>query len=273
MSHPLVALFPASKGFRTFNAGSLANKLIETPEYKKLGYQIRLAIQYRSICTDLKSALESCDILMTMAAEPGNVILDQAKRATAFALLCHAIVFYSRGLKTASKKRITHDLTSKLSEDELKVHEEIYALRNTAIAHFGADSTRDEDREDWARETAAFRTDPMGAKLGIIYSRKQFEHQLADRIQKQVSRALSIMEQVADARRNEAQQALIEALIADPDLIEQLAAEEFDSERFMQGGVSARVPLRPGRNEEQRAALEQFLREHGLSYNPPEPDG
>lgn len=88
---------------QTFNASALARVLAGSEQYKDLAGKIQMAVDTFSVQADLAMARESC-------AAPNDLHADimfpregsKHAKIIGYSLMCHAIVLYSRGLKTKS---------------------------------------------------------------------------------------------------------------------------------------------------------------------------
>lgn len=160
-------------------------------------------IDTHSIKTDLSLA---DDQIRTLALELDEALSAEAgspAQSCAMALLASAINLYARSMKTTSNHRKTFDRTSKLSDDEKLDHDFICKLRDDAIAHFGPGPNS--KGYPWHQDGAFAFWDSNAGSLQVFTTskRKVAERDVVSRIQRQIHRALMLVERDIQERNKD----------------------------------------------------------------------
>ena len=197
-------------------------------------------IDTHSIKTDLCLA---DDQIRTLALELDEALSAEAgspAQSCAMALLASAINLYARAMKTTSNHRKTFDRTSKLSGDEKLDHDFICKLRDDAIAHFGPGPHS--KGYPWHQDGAFAFWDSNGGSLQVFTTskRKVAERDVVSRIQRQIHRALMLVERDIQERNKDVTGRIANAIIDGRLPRSTLKACECDMKQFFGDDEAAR---------------------------------
>lgn len=104
-------------------------------DFPTISRKIKRLSDCHSIKVDLDIALDMI-ALCPAASRAHDAGLEWAQHAS-MAMMHSAVVFYVRATKSKSDHRGTLDLRAKFSGDQRNFHDQLVALRDDAVAHFG----------------------------------------------------------------------------------------------------------------------------------------
>ena len=175
----------------TFDLTALSQRLFTEDRLKPLAGMINRAQDLASMRTDLEIALESLDTLAAIFAAPQSD--DLSTSVTEYALLSNAVLLYARATKTTSVERRSFDLSSRFSEQEKIVHQELVDLRDGAIAHFGSGGSY---QGLWHVEAVILQTNIESSRVGVLTRRQTRDVELVKRARTQIAKAHSLIDQI-----------------------------------------------------------------------------
>lgn len=221
-----------------YDLGALADALQTRMEYRKLVGVIRRAIDVYSLCTDLVMAEDSCAAILSLPPDKGEA--DSLRAITESALICNAVVLYARATKTSSKTRRGFDLSSRFSEEERTIHDEICDLRDDAVAHFGAGGSY---RGDWKGETAVLHVTERDARIGVVNRRLVHDRSLVQRIKGQVAVAKTLMSAVYAERIRLVTEDVFDRIENDAEFMPLVRKHPIDLANFLRTSEAAAAAL------------------------------
>lgn len=215
---------------RIFDLGKFANELKRRSQHKPLIQAIWDALDTHSAQGDLHSASDATTALRNLHSRD---LPDLESHAIALALLSNAIILYSRATATKQTARKTFDIRARFDSEQKVVHQELYDLRNDAIAHFGTGKSY--SGPSWIRETALFCVGPEGSRVGISTRRFTFDAGVVDRISAQIDAARKILEDLRKEKSVACATVLNRALKGNTELLTLLCSFPFDPSDFHGG--------------------------------------
>lgn len=247
-----------------YDVGRFAQKLKRLREHRPFIDQVEKLKDLKSTLADLEMAAESCG---AMAEKKADIMFGgKLWRSIGYALQCHAILFYARGLKTRSQTRRTFDIRAKLDDEGKAAHKKICELRDDAIAHFGS-GTHYNQGLDYAAETAVFRAIGNRSSLDVVVKRAHYDGDLAKLLTAQIERARVIMTEDFHRQRDAVFRALVGIIESNPTLKQMFLDTEFqiadlgrDPNLHQLDIVDGNVIIH-GLNDQERADFERHLRE------------
>lgn len=175
----------------TFDLTALSQRLFTEDRLKPLAGMINRAQDLASMRADLEIALESLDTLAALFAAPQSD--DLSTSVTEYALLSNAVLLYARATKTTSVERRSFDLSSRFSEQEKIMHQELVDLRDGAIAHFGSGGSY---QGLWHVEAVILQTNIESSRVGVLTRRQTRDVELVKRARTQIAKAHSLIDQI-----------------------------------------------------------------------------
>ena len=210
-----------------------------------LANTIRRARDLRSLSVDLEMALESLDALEALWETP-TAHDDFMLKTTESALLNNALVLYVRATKTKSKHRGDFDLRSRFSEEEKLTHDELVALRDDAIAHFGPGGRLG---TEWHAELVILQVKGEDAKPAVATRRKMFDRNLTERARNQIGVALELLHVLTQGKLDEVADEINNAVANDPDFHNVVNRHRLNLDIFLtsdEAGAAARSSFGQG---------------------------
>lgn len=196
----------------TINLRELATKIADT--HRKTSRKIIQLSDLSSIKIDLCFADDQIRLLngardAALKSEAGT-----ADQIVPMALLLSSVVLYARATKSKSDHRMTFDIRSKFSDVEKARHMAICALRDNALAHFGPGVGEGSDALQQDGVFAVFDGGRGTFQIATMSRRKVIDLNLVDLIAVQIQRAMIVVEQQIQARREDVGNELMELLIS-----------------------------------------------------------
>lgn len=196
----------------TINLRELAKKIEDT--HGKTARKIVQLSDLSSIKIDLCFADDQIRLLSgardaALKSEAGT-----ADQIVPMALLMSSVVLYARAMKSKSNHRMTFDIRTKFSDVERARHMAICALRDDAFAHFGPGMGEGSDALQQDGVFAIFDEDRGALQIATMSRRKVIDLNLVDLIIAQIQRAILIVEQQIQTRREDVGNELMELLIS-----------------------------------------------------------
>lgn len=221
---------PTDHAARVYDLGRFANALKHRKEHKPLVDAIWSALDVNSAQTDLRSAVDAITALKSLNS---HKLPEYESHAIALALLSNAIVLYSRATLTQQKARKTFDIRNRLTDKQKIIHQELYDLRNDAIAHFGTGKSY--SGPNWVRETALVYVGETGCKVGISSRRFTYDATVVSRIGNQIQVAYDLIEALRIEKATRCGEMFNQAVSGNDELIALLATFSFNPREFLGG--------------------------------------
>lgn len=210
----------------TINLRELATKIAHT--HRKTSLKIVQLSDLSSIKIDLCFADDQIRLLSEAREAALRSEAGTADQIVPMALLISAVVLYARATKSKSNHRMTFDIRTKFSDVEKARHVAICALRDDALAHFGPGMGEGSDALQQDGVFAIFDEDRGALQIATMSRRKVIDLSLVDLIVAQIQRAILVVEQQIQTRREAVAEELMELLISGEIPMEIWRSCEFD---------------------------------------------
>lgn len=242
----------------TINLRELATKIADT--HRKTSRKIVQLSDLSSIKIDLCFADDQIRLLSgarytALKSEAGT-----ADQIVPMALLMSSVVLYARATKSKSDHRMTFDIRTKFSDVEKARHMAICALRDNALAHFGPGVGEGSDALQQDGVFAVFDGEQGALQIATMSRRKVIDLNLVDLIIAQIQRAILIVEQQIQVRREDVGKELMDLLISGEISRELWASCEFDLIEFFGDEEAKRHALAEPRIGHQKGMAQRAIK-------------
>lgn len=210
----------------TINLRELASRLADT--HNKISRKIIQLSDLSSIKVDLCFADDQIRLLSGVREAALRSEAGTADQIVPMALLMSSVVLYVRATKSKSDHRLTFDIRTKFSDEEKARHIAICALRDDALAHFGPGAGEGSDALQQDGIFAIFDQEHGALQIATMSRRKVIDLSLVDLIILQIQRAILIVEQQIQKRREELDKELMTLLVSGEISMELWRSCEFD---------------------------------------------
>ena len=239
----------------TINLRELATKIESA--HRKMSRKIVQLSDLSSIKVDLCFADDQIRLLSGARDEALKSQAGAADQIVPMALLMSAVVLYARATKSKSDHRMTFDIRSKFSELEKARHALICALRDDALAHFGPGIGEGSDALQQDGVFAIFDKDLGSLQIATMSRRKVIDLNLVDLIISQIQRAILIIEQQIQERREEVGKEVMSLLISGEVSMDLWLSCEFDAMDYFGDEEAKRQALTGPRIDHQKGMAQR----------------